>query len=110
MKSRPTQLVKKGGEGVVEPPVHRAKAARSSIESRMRGSTTQGIIKPLHQPNLLGPRISHIGSGAISNMYMLSGLGTGQTRQAQLFKSKDIKSRARQTGRPLGYGTIYKFF
>jgi hypothetical protein len=81
----------------------------SNAEGRMRGSTVEGQAG-IHQNKMLGARISNIGQTALASTSMLSGLATGQTQQAQLFNPKDIKSRARQTGRPLGYGTVYKFF
>lgn len=73
------------------------------------GSLTRGTSK-LHQAQLQGPRISHIGNqSATVATTMLKGLATGQSKTGTIFQQPNFKSRARALGRPLGYGTVYKF-
>jgi len=81
-------------------------------ESRAR-STAGSLIRAtpqMHQEQLQGPRISHIGNqSATVATTMLAGLATGQSKTGTIFQQPNFKSRARALGRPLGYGTVYKF-
>ena len=73
------------------------------------GNLTRGSA-PIHSTKLKGPRISHIGNqSATVATTMLQGLATGQSKTGTIFQQPNYKSRARALGRPLGYGTVYKF-
>lgn len=72
------------------------------------GGLTQGT-SSLHTSKLQGPRISHINRGATVATTMLAGLATNQSKTGPIFQQPNFKSRARSLGRPLGYGTVYKF-
>ena len=80
-------------------------------ETRLK--TTGGSLvtakAPMHAAQLQGPRISHIKQGATVATTMLKGLATNQSTIGPIFQQPNFKSRARALGRPLGYGTVYKF-
>ena len=88
---------------------------RPEIEDKeVRTASTAGNLEQasskMHDAQLLGPRISHIGKqSATVATTMLAGLATNQSKTGTIFQQPNFKSRARALGRPLGYGTVYKF-
>lgn len=83
-------------------------AIPGGAEERMGGIVQEvGTVGP-NKRTLLGPRISHIGTGAISQATLLGNLEAGRNVQTPLFKPKNIKSEARQTGRMTAFGP-YRF-
>lgn len=76
------------------------------------GSSSSNLVQgfaPMHSEKLQGPRISHINQGATVATTMLAGLASEQSGTGPIFQQPNFKSRARALGRPLGYGTVYKF-